>query len=102
MAVIFRQVMPIGVPIQILDAVTEEMGVDNDPPAGMIIHTHFEQDGRVHIVDVWESAEAHQNFAESRLHLAMAKVAAAKGLDLQQIGEPESSFTNIHRMVRGR
>jgi hypothetical protein len=99
--VIFQQILPTGVPIQMLDAVTDEMGVDADPPEGMIVHTHYEHDGRVHVLDVWESAELHQKFAESRLLPAMGKVAAAQGFDLPQ-GEPDVTITSIHRMVRGR
>ena len=102
MAIVFRQVMRAGVPIEMLDAVTKEMGVDADPPPGMIVHTHFEQDGRVHILDVWESEEAHQHFAESRLGPAMAKVAADNGIDPAAAGEPESSVVEVHRLVRGR
>lgn len=101
MTILFTQIMPAGVPIEMLDAVTEEMGVDNDPPDGLIVHTHFEKDGRAQIVDVWESAEAHQRFADSRLNAAMGKVAARQGFDLAQAGEPEVSITTVHRMVRG-
>ncbi|MCW2539122.1 MAG: hypothetical protein JWN95_847 [Frankiales bacterium] len=101
MAVIFQQTMPVGVPIEMLDAVTEEMGVDNDPPEGMIVHTHFEKDGRVEIFDVWQSAEHHQKFTESRLMPAMIKVAAAKGVDLPQ-EHPDASMIAVHRVVRGR
>jgi hypothetical protein len=102
MTILFTQVMPVGVPIEMLDAVTEEMGVENDPPEGMIVHTHFEKDGRAHIVDVWDSAEAHQRFVDSRLSPAMAKVAANLGIDTAAAGAPEMSITDVHRMVRGR
>jgi hypothetical protein len=100
--ILFTQVMPVGVPIEMLDAVAEEMGVDNDPPVGLIVHTHFQKDGRVHIVDVWESDEAYERFADTRLNSAMAKVAADRGFDLSQAPEPEISITTVHRMVRGR
>ena len=101
MAVIVQMELPAGVPIGMLDAVADEMGVDTDPPAGMIVHTHFEKDGRVQVLDVWESYEDHAKFAESRLMPAMAKVAAAKGFELPpDQGEP--SVTQVHRVVRGR
>jgi hypothetical protein len=29
----------------------------------------------------------------------MGKVAAARGIDLSQVGEPETSITEIHRLV---
>ena len=102
MTVVMQQVMPTGVPLDMLDAVTEEMGVDSAPPAGMIVHTHFEKDGRSHIVDVWDSAEAHQAFVESRLMPAMAKVAAERGFDIAAAGPPETVLTDVHRLVRGK
>jgi hypothetical protein len=101
MAVIMRQAMPAAIPISLVDAVTEEMGVDSSPPAGMLVHTHYEKDGRVHIVDVWESAEQHQEFVESRLLPAMGKVAAAHGVDLAAAGPPDTDITEVHRVVRG-
>ncbi|MDT7543930.1 MAG: hypothetical protein QOE99_40 [Actinomycetota bacterium] len=101
MPMIMKQVMPAGVPLSMLDAVTEEMGVDSNPPAGMLVHTHYEQDGQAHILDVWETAEAHQNFVESRLMPAMAKVAEAQGFDIAAAGPPETVFTEVHRAVRG-
>jgi hypothetical protein len=101
-AIIFTQTMPDGVPLELLDAVAEEMGVNADPPAGLIVHTHYEEDGRVHIVDVWESAESHQKFIEERLGPAMAKVAAQRGIDIAQAGQSESSVTEAHYVVRGR
>ena len=57
-----------------LDEVTEEMRVDQDPPDGILFHTHFEQDGqdgRVRVVDVWESQEAYERFRDTRLIPAM-------------------------------
>ena len=102
MTILFTQVMPAAVPIEMLDAVAEEMGVDTAPPDGLIVHTHFVRDGRVQIVDVWESAEAHQRFADARLNPAMEKGAANRGFDLTQAGQPEDEITTVHRMVRGR
>src|ERR1700712_5723665 len=101
MALIIQQILPADVPIQMLDAVTAEMGVDSDPPTGLIVHTHYEKDGRVHILDVWDSIEAHDTFGQSRLGPAMGKVAAASGFDLSQAEEPPApTVTNVHRMVR--
>jgi hypothetical protein len=99
-AVIVKQTLPPGVPIDMLDAVSEEMGVDTNPPDGMIVHTHFEKDGEVRVIDVWESAEQHQRFVEARLMPAMAKVAAARGFDLPQDGAAPSMI-DVHRVVRG-
>jgi hypothetical protein len=102
MAIIFTQTLPAGVPIQMLDAVTEEMGVDADPPEGLIVHMHYEADGRVKILDVWESAELREKFEADRLIPAQAKVAAQHGMDSPQGGQPDMTTTDVHRVVRGR
>ena len=58
MAVLIEDVFPVGVTIELLDAVTDEMGVDGNLPPGGILHVHFEKDGLAHGVDVWDSVEA--------------------------------------------
>jgi hypothetical protein len=102
MAIIFEQTLPEGVPIQMIDAVTEEMGVDTNPPEGLIVHTHYEADGRVKILDVWESVALREAFDDDRLRPAYGKVAAQLGVELPQGGEPDMSTTEVHRVVRGR
>ena len=99
MAVLAELVFPAAFTIEMIDAVTDEMGVDAQVPAGAIVHVHCEKDGRVHGVDVWESAEAFQKFTESTLQPTMGKVAAAHGVGLSQAGEPEMSITEVHRLV---
>jgi hypothetical protein len=79
MAVLMRQTMPEGVSVDMLDAVTEEMGVRENPPDGLVVHVHFEEDGRAQVVDVWDSPEAYQRFADERLMPAMQKVAEQHG-----------------------
>ncbi|HXN60525.1 MAG TPA: hypothetical protein VN886_08720 [Acidimicrobiales bacterium] len=99
MAVLIENVFPVGVTNELLDAVTDEMGVDAELPAGGIVHVHFEKDGRAHGVDVWDSVEAYQQFVQSTLVPAMGKVAVARGLDPSQMGEPEVTITEVHRLV---
>jgi len=99
MAVLIEDVFPVGVTIELLDAVTDEMGVDANLPPGGILHVHFEKDGRAHGVDVWDSLEAYEQFVESTLLPAMGKVAAARGLDVSNMGEPEVTITEVHRVV---
>ena len=55
MAVLVELVFPAAITIEMIDAVTDEMDVDTHLPAGGILHAHYEKDGRVHGVDVWES-----------------------------------------------
>ena len=62
MATLMRQTLPEGVPVEMLDAVTKEMNVDNDPPPGMIVHVHYFDQGRARVVDVWESQDDYQRF----------------------------------------
>ncbi len=100
MAVLIEDVFPVGVTIELLDAVTDEMGVDAQLPPGGIVHVHFEKDGRAHGVDVWDSVEAYEQFVQSTLLPAMGKVAAARGLDPSKMGEPEVTITEVHRLVR--
>jgi hypothetical protein len=102
MAIVFRQTMPEEVPIELLDDVTVEMGVDTNPPAGLIVHTHYNEGGRVRIMDVWESAEAREAFEEERLRPAIEKVSARQGFDIMQMGQPKFEVTEVHRVVRGR
>jgi hypothetical protein len=100
MAVLIEDVFPVEITVEVLDAVTDEMGVDAKLPSGGIVHVHFEKDGRAHGVDVWDSVEAHDEFVQSMLMPAMGKVAAARGLDLSKIGGPEVTVTEVHRLVR--
>jgi hypothetical protein len=101
MAVLIQQTMAAAVPLSMIEAVTEDMGVEASPPDGMISHVHYEKDGRVHIVDVWDSPEAHQRFVESRLMPSMGKVAAANGFDIEAAGPPDTVVTDVTRAVRG-
>ena len=99
MAVLIENVFSAGVTNELLDAVTDEMGVDAELPPGGIVHVHFEKDGRAHGVDVWDSVEAYEKFVQSRLVPAMGKVATARGIDSSKLGEPEVTVTEVHRLV---
>jgi hypothetical protein len=102
MAVLMRQTMPEGVTVDVLDAVTEEMGVRNDPPNGLIVHVHYEQDGRTQIVDVWESEQAYEKFSAERLRPAMQKVAEQRGLSAPPPGGASADVVEVSGIVRGR
>jgi hypothetical protein len=100
MAVLMTQTLPDGVPVEMLDAVTKEMNVENDPPTGMINHVHYFHDDRVRIVDVWDSQEDYVRFRDARLIPAMMKVAEQQGMQLQP--PPEPVFVPVQAVVRGR
>ena len=75
------------------DEVNAKLGVDSDPPAGMIIHTAGERDGRVRIVDVWESEEAWQRFREERLMPVVIEIFG------EQAGPPQQETHETHKVV---
>jgi hypothetical protein len=100
MAVIIKQTMPVEASLEMLDAVSKEMGVNEDPPAGLIVHTHYQDDGHVHVLDVWESAEAHRMFAQQRLGPAVQTVTERHGV--LPAAAPEVTVTQVHAYVRGR
>jgi hypothetical protein len=54
---------------------------------------------RAHGVDVFDSLESYQQFVQSTLVPAMGKVAAARGLDMSNMGEPAVTITEVHRLV---
>ncbi|HKP89069.1 MAG TPA: hypothetical protein VJT75_03760 [Thermoleophilaceae bacterium] len=69
------------------DRVNEIMRVEADPPAGLIAHTaSVTGDGRIMIVDVWESQEAFDRFEEERL---MPAIREAMG------GDPPEGQTTV-------
>ncbi len=80
------------------EKVMEKLGSADDPPAGLIIHTASELDGRVRVVDVWESREASEAFERDRLMPAFA--AAGITPEMQAQAQPERSET--FDVLRGR
>ncbi len=75
MAVAIRTTdFPEGVGTQMYDGVQAEMGMQDDPPAGLIFHWAGEVDGKWTVTDVWDSREAYESFREERLFPAITKV----------------------------
>jgi hypothetical protein len=102
MTVVMQQTMPEGTTLELLDEVTRQMGVETDPPDGLIVHTHFDEGGRIRVIDVWESPDKFESFRDKRLMPAMQKVAADSGLDMTQAPQPETTMTKVAGLVRGR
>jgi len=102
MAVLLQQTMPAGVTVGMLDAVTDEMDVRGDPPKGMIVHVHYEQDGQTQVVDVWESRDAYDTFVAERLRPAMEKVASQAGAPAPTDQMAQTlRVIEVHSLVRG-
>jgi hypothetical protein len=88
------------VPGDVLQAVSNEMRVREDPPPGLIVHVMTEAAGGVHVVDVWNSEQEFTTFRDQRLMPAMAKVMANKGLPVPDT-LPEADVTEASDLVRG-
>jgi hypothetical protein len=74
------------------DEVKRRMGVQDDPPAGLIVHTAGTDGEDFRIVDVWETPEAWETFRDERLlptvrevvsELPSARQAAARPPDVR-------------------
>ena len=60
------------------DAFGAKLGVDSDPPEGLLIHVAgFSPDGVFRIFEVWESREAQARFAQERLAPLIDEMMAA-------------------------
>jgi hypothetical protein len=76
------------------------MGVDDDPPAGLISHTLGRgDDGIWRIVDIWESQEALDRFDAERLRPALMESFRAMGVDPEQMPEPKVVRYETYHLV---
>ena len=67
MAIAFLFEIP-GVSVQDGERILQELGLTNQPPAGQILHIEGPMDGGgLRVVDVWESQEAFERFAQEQL-----------------------------------
>lgn len=98
MAVIMRTQLPIT--RQQIERLSASMGVAQDPPAGLIVHTAYEEGGALEVLDVWESREAFEAFAGGQLREAVGRLAQDAGLQME--GEPSYELTEVFDVVRGR
>jgi hypothetical protein len=56
------------------DTIHGHMNVEGDPPEGMIFHSSGPIDGGWGVIDVWESREAFDRFAGTRLRPAVQEL----------------------------
>jgi hypothetical protein len=102
MTVVLPHTMPGDTRLEMLAEVTALMGVEASPPAGLVVHTHVVRDGRVRVIDVWDSGSDYDAFHDHTLVPAMEKVASDHGVDLSQGPQPETVVTTVAGLVRGR
>jgi heme-degrading monooxygenase HmoA len=75
------------------EAVTHLVALEDDRPSGLLVHAASERsDGTVEIVDVWESQEQMNAFAETRLHPAFHQAGITAHLD----GPPPVAYAPFH------
>ena len=71
---IIRLIQPPGMTREAYDAIDAKVGVEPDPPEGLIMHCAAEADGTWQIAEVWESEEDALRFDADRLGPAIAEV----------------------------
>lgn len=67
--------MPIAVEIELADGlsrrdyaqVVDGLALDEHPPDGLLTHVATERDGRIRIIEVWESTRHYREYRERRL-----------------------------------
>jgi hypothetical protein len=73
MAIVHIQETPAD-SMETYEKVNETAGVSSNPPDGLIAHSAGLTDGKMVIVDFWESQEAFDRFSEERLMPAIREV----------------------------
>jgi hypothetical protein len=75
------------------DRVIDQMGLtDGRPPARALFHMAGETDDGFRVVDIWESAEAYQKFAEEQI----GPLTGAEGFPRPQVSMWEIHNTMSH------
>jgi hypothetical protein len=77
------------------DAIHSRMGVDQNPPEGLIFHSAGPIDGGWGVIDFWESREAFDRFAQSRLQAAMQELG-----DRTMQAPPDIKEFPVHHITR--
>ena len=85
-----------GMTREVYEQVTAKMGADQDPPAGLIVHTAGEADGEWQVVDVWESTDAKERFEQERL---MPAIESTVGAENMEQGRPEMVEYEAHHII---
>jgi hypothetical protein len=97
--ILLEQHLP--VPRAMVEQVSAQMDVRANPPAGLLIHVATEEEGGVHIVDVWNSQADYDAFEASLLIPTITSVAAAHGMEIPADG-PRPTFTEAFDVVIGK
>jgi hypothetical protein len=72
------------------DNMMVSLGLDVNPPAGMILHVASEGVGAVNVVEIWQTSHSAESFIEGRLRTA---------LEAQKVKDPLSyRLEPLHNM----
>jgi hypothetical protein len=89
-----------GVSREDVEALSNDMGARENPPAGLIAHVVTETPSGVHVVDIWEGAADFQRFNQERLMPSMKKVSQERSIQVPD-PIPEPKVTEAYDLVRG-
>ena len=87
-----------GLRRQDYELVVEGLALDEDPPAGLLAHIATESDGRIRVLEVWESSRQYRSYRERRLmpeHRVRARPAARRSD--QGLGADKASRARLLR-----
>jgi len=88
MAVVLSLTWP-GVSPQQYDTVRQLVDWEQDQPDGAVLHVAWFDGGALHVTDVWNAQSDFERFFAGRLAPAVKEAGIT--------GEPESTFTPLHR-----
>jgi hypothetical protein len=77
------------------DKVTEKIDPQSNPPEGLVLHCGADiGGGKMKVVDIWDSADAFQTFADARLGPAVGEVMG------EDASEPQIEIQELHDLYR--
>jgi hypothetical protein len=98
MAVGIVQTMPSEFTTEAYDAVQEKLGLKENPPAGLLVHSLGKGDNGMVIFDIWESEEQFDEFREGKINPALKEVVGDEAYD--NFPTPERGFYELHNLVK--
>ena len=88
-----------GMTQETYEQVSAEMGTEQDPPAGLIVHTAADVDGAWQVIDIWESVGAKERFEQARLMPAISALYGPEAASLAA-NQPDSvMYEASHSLV---
>ena len=79
------------------EQVSQAVGADENPPAGLIVHAAGEENGKWCSVDIWESEADFERFQEERL---LPAARAALGDAIVDAGPPPQESFEVKHLIK--